>query len=277
MKTKGSGYLLPEPRSLALRVGGVRVYAEERQQAITDLLRSSGRVSVTQLATLYEVTTETVRRDLSALERVGLARRVHGGAVPVSSVIEHRLSERDESNPEEKDRIGKAAGALVPPLEATIILDAGSTVGRLAAHLPRDRRLVVFTHSFAVAGQLLTQANVELHLLPGRLRSTTQAAVGTETIEYLRRLHADVAYVGTNGLSFNRGLSTPDTDEAATKRAIVAAAARVVLTADADKIGQEHTVQFAELDQIDTLVTDDRISDSAVQRLERCGIEVVIA
>ncbi|WP_066906034.1 DeoR/GlpR family DNA-binding transcription regulator [Millisia brevis] len=253
------------------------MYAEERQQAIADLLRSSGRVSVTELAALYEVTTETVRRDLSALERVGMARRVHGGAVPVSSVIERRLSERDESNPEEKERIGKAAGALVPPLDATIILDAGSTVGRLAGHLPRDRRLVVFTHSFPVATRLLTQSNVELHLLPGRLRATTQAAVGTDTVEYLRRLHADVAYVGTNGLSFDRGLSTPDTDEAATKRAIVAAAARVVLTADADKIGQEHTVQFAELEQIDTVVTDDRISDRVVQRLERCGIEVVVA
>lgn len=262
---------------LFLAFGGVRLYAEERQQAIADLLRNQGRVSVTELATTYEVTTETVRRDLSALERVGLVRRVHGGAVPVSSVIEQRLSERDESNPEEKERIGKAAAALVPPLEATLLLDAGSTVGRVAAHLPRDRPLLVFTHSFPVATRLISQANVELHLLPGRLRFTTQAAVGTETVEYLGRLHADIAFVGTNGLSFERGLSTPDIDEAATKRALVSAAARVVLTADADKIEQEHTVQFAELDRIDALVTDDRIKDVVVNRLERHGIEVVVA
>jgi len=188
------------------------MYAEERQQAISEIVVRQGRVAVTELASLYDVTTETVRRDLTLLERAGLVRRVHGGAVPIGSVIEARLSERVVSNSVEKDRIAKAAAALLPPFEATMLLDAGSTLGRLATHLPRDRRLVVFTHALTVASTLVTHANVELHLLPGRVRLTTQAAVGVETVEFAGRLHADFAFVGTNGISLTHGLSTPDTD-----------------------------------------------------------------
>src|ERR1041384_1506238 len=118
------------------------MYAEERQQAMAQLVAEHGRLSVNVLAERYDVTTETVRRDLSALERMGLVRRVHGGAVPASSlaVIESGLVERDQANPLQKDRIAKAALDLVPPVGATIIVDAGSTTSRLMSLLPRDHR-----------------------------------------------------------------------------------------------------------------------------------------
>ena len=253
------------------------MYAEERQQAIAEQVVRQGRVSVTDLAEVYDVTTETVRRDLSALERAGLLRRVHGGAVPLRAVTEAGLSERDESNADVKERIARAAAGLLPPVQATLALDAGSTVGRLAAHLPRDRRLTVFTHALPVASRLVAQAHVELHLLPGRVRATTVAAVGTETVAALERLRVDLAFVGTNGLAVGHGLSTPDVEEAGTKSALVACARQVVVLADADKVGQEHVVRFAELGVVDTLVTDDRIADRDVTALQAVGMEVVVA
>lgn len=253
------------------------MYAEERQQAIAQSVLRHGRVSVTELASSFEVTTETVRRDLSTLEQTGLIRRVHGGAVPSSSVLETRLAERDESRIEEKSRIARAAAGLLPPTEVSMLLDAGSTVGRLAAHLPHDRRLVVFTHALPVAARLVSSANVELHVLPGRVRHATQAAVGAETVAALSRLRAEFAFVGTNGVSLRHGLSTPDSDEAAAKQAMVSACDRVVLLADADKIGQEHTVRFAETREVDTLVTDDRAGDRDVTAFERAGMTVVVA
>lgn len=252
------------------------MYAEERQHAIADLVLRRGRVSVAEVASSFGVTTETVRRDLRHLEGAGHIRRVHGGAVRTGAALETRLSERDEAHAEEKERIGRAAATLVPPLESTLLLDAGSTVGRVADHLPADRRLVVFTHSLTVASRLGSQASLELHLLPGRVRPTTQAAVGAETVDALSRLRADIAFVGVNGLSPQHGLSTPDTEEAAAKRAIVTAAQQVVVVADASKLGEDHTVRFADLDQIDTLVTDDRIRDADVTALERLGVEVVV-
>src|SRR5687767_10290852 len=105
------------------------MYAEERQQAMAQLVTARGRLSVNQLAAEYDVTTETVRRDLSALERMGLVRRVHGGAVPASSltVIESGLAERDSAHTVEKEQIARAALALLPPAGSTVLIDAGST------------------------------------------------------------------------------------------------------------------------------------------------------
>lgn len=253
------------------------MYAEERQQAIAQAVMRQGRVSVADLATIFAVTTETVRRDLSTLEHTGLIRRVHGGAVPSSSVLETRLAERDEALIEEKDRIAKAAADLLPPVESSLLLDAGSTVGRFAAYLPRDRRLLAFTHALPVATTLSASSNVEVHLLPGRVRQATGAAVGSETVEAISRLHVEFAVLGTNGLSLDHGLSTPDADEAAAKRAMVRASDRVLLLADADKLGQRHTVRFAELGDIDTVVTDGRVRDTDVTALERAGLTVVVA
>lgn len=255
------------------------MYAEERQQAMAQLVAARGRLSVTALADVYDVTTETVRRDLSALERMGLVRRVHGGAVPASMLtsIEVGLVERDAANTDQKERIAQAALKLLPPEGGSVLLDAGSTTVRLAALLPRSHRLMAFTHAVPVASRLALNPAVDLHLLPGRVRSTTQAAVGTDTVEAIERLRADVVFVGTNGLTREHGLSTPDVDEAATKRALVRAAQRVVVVTDSSKVGVETAVRFASLAEVDVVITDDGISPADQQQLMDADLEVVLA
>lgn len=255
------------------------MYAEERQQAMARLVAERRRVSVATLAQEYAVTTETVRRDLTALERLGLVRRVHGGVVPADALasVEAGLGERDRTNADLKDLVAKAALALLPGDGGTVLLDAGSTTSRLAAALPADRRLVVFTHAVPVAARLTALPAVELHLLPGRVRTTTQAAVGPDTVTALSRLRADVAFVGTNALTIRHGLSTPDADEAATKRALVEAGAKVVVLADSSKVGREATVSFADLADVDVLVTDAGLGRADRQALQKAGVEVVVA
>ncbi|MCW2843457.1 MAG: transcriptional regulator, DeoR family [Nocardioides sp.] len=255
------------------------MYAEERQQAMAQLVAEHGRLSVNVLAEQYDVTTETVRRDLSTLERMGLVRRVHGGAIPAHSltVIESGLVERDSANTVEKERIARAALELLPPAGSTILLDAGSTTNRLASLLPRDLRLTVVTHAVPVAARLAGNPQIELILLPGRVRTATQAAVGADTVAALAHLRADVVFLGTNGLTVDHGLSTPDRDEAATKRAMVASARRAVVLADASKIGIESTLRFAGLDEVDVLVTDEGIGDADQRAFADVGLEVVVA
>lgn len=255
------------------------MYAEERQQAMAELVTQRGRLSVIALAETYDVTTETVRRDLSTLERMGLVRRVHGGAVPSSAlaVIESGLLERDQANIEQKERIASAALELLPPGQATLLLDAGSTTSRLASQLPRDHRLTIYTHAVPVAARLAAYPQVELHLLPGRVRTTTQAAVGVDTVQALTDLRADVAFLGTNGLSLGHGLSTPDADEAATKRAMVRSARQVVVLADSSKVGAESPIRFADLVEVDVLVTDDDLDDADEKALVAAGLTVVRA
>jgi DeoR family transcriptional regulator, fructose operon transcriptional repressor len=255
------------------------LYAEERQQAMAQLVAERGRLSVNVLAAEYAVTTETVRRDLSALERMGLVRRVHGGAVPSDSlaVIESGLVERDSTNTAEKERIARAALALLPPAGSTVLIDAGTTTHRFASLLPRDHRLIVVTHAVPVAARLAGNPQIELHLLPGRVRTTTQAAVGADTVVALSQLRVDTVFLGTNGLTVGHGLSTPDHDEAATKRAMVRSADRVVVLTDSTKIGTDTPLRFATLDEVDVLVTDDGISADDHTALTRAGLEVLVA
>jgi DeoR family fructose operon transcriptional repressor len=257
----------------------VTMYAEERQLAIAKLVGELGRVSVADIADRFDVTTETVRRDLSALERAGLVRRVHGGAVPPAAIaaLEPGVSEREQANTTQKHLIAQAALAQLPPPGATVLIDAGTTTSRLARALPADHRLTVTTHAVPVAARLATSPQIELHLLPGQVRPTTQAAVGADTVTALSRLRVDVCFLATNGISLTHGLSTPDHGEAAVKRAMVAAARRVICLADASKLGVEATHRFAELADIDVLVTDSGIDDDVKKALGASGIEVVIA
>ena len=255
------------------------MYAEERQQAMAQLVSEHGRLSVAAIAERFDVTTETVRRDLSVLERMGLVRRVHGGAVPTSSlaVIESGLGERDQANTAQKELVAKAALEQLPPPGGTVLLDAGSTTGRFASRLPRDHRLTVITHAVPIAARLAAYPQIELHLLPGRVRTTTQAAVGADTVTALHHLRVDVAFLGTNGITVEHGLSTPDHDEAAAKRAMVGAARRVVCLTDASKVGTEAAIRFAALDEVDVIVTDSGIDDESRKAFEAAGPEVVIA
>jgi DeoR family fructose operon transcriptional repressor len=255
------------------------MYAEERQQAIASLVISQGRASVADLAQAYDVTTETVRRDLAVLDKAGVLRRVHGGAVPVRALhlVEAGVGERETTRAEHKDVIAVAAIEFFPLGGASVLIDAGTTTARIAAQLPADRELVVVTNSVPVAARLAGMPSISLQLLGGRVRGLTQAAVGEQALRMLDTLRVDIAFIGTNAISVRHGLSTPDSDEAAVKRAMVKAANYVVVAADSSKIGREDFVSFAPISSVDTLITDSEIGAADREQLTESGVEVVVA
>ncbi|RSO27917.1 D-beta-D-heptose 1-phosphate adenosyltransferase [Streptomyces sp. WAC 06725] len=256
------------------------MYAAERQQEILRLAREGGRVDVLSLAEEFQVTAETVRRDLKALDRAGLVRRVHGGAIPAGRLdFEPDLAERDTVAADEKQRIARAALAELPggPAPGSVILDAGTTAARIAAELPLEAELTVVTHALPVAARLADHPGLTLHLVGGRIRHRTRAAVDDWALRAYREINADVVFLATNGFSLEGGLTTPDLAEAAVKRAAVAAARRVVLVADSSKFGQVHFARFGGLDDVDLLVTDTGLSPDDALAIERAGTEVVRA
>jgi DeoR family transcriptional regulator, fructose operon transcriptional repressor len=255
------------------------MYAEERQQAIASLVISQGRASVAELAQAYDVTTETVRRDLAMLDRAGVVRRVHGGAVPLRAlhIVEQGVGERETTRAQYKDAIAAAATEFFPLSGASMLLDAGTTTGRIAALLPGDRELVVVTNSVPIAARLAGMPSVSLHVLGGRVRGLTQAAVGEQTLRVLDTLRVDVAFIGTNAVSARHGLSTPDSEEAAVKRAMVGSANYVVVVADSSKIGREDFVSFAPISRVDVLITDSEVSAADREQFSGHGVEVVVA
>lgn len=250
------------------------MYAEERQKAILERARRDGRVDVTGLAGEFDVTYETIRRDLTALERHGVLRRVHGGAIPVERLgFEPALNVRDSVLTEEKERIAKAALAELPD-EGAVLLDAGSTTGRLAEQLPSDRELTVVTNSLSIALTLSPRTNVNLMLLGGRLRTRTQATVDAWALRSLSESYVDVAFMATNGVSVERGLTTPDTAEAEVKRTMIASARRCVLLADHTKVGNDHFARFASVEDLDMIITDGGLATGLAEELEAAGPRV---
>jgi DeoR family fructose operon transcriptional repressor len=253
------------------------MYAPERQQEILRLARDGGRVDVISLAEEFQVTAETIRRDLKALDRAGLVRRVHGGAIPAGRLdFEPDLAERESTAADEKDRIAKAALAELP-MQGTVILDAGTTVARLAGIIPLEAELTVVTHSLPIAARLADHPGMQLHIVGGRVRHRTRAAVDAWALRAYGEIRADVVFVAANGFSAGHGLTTPDLAEAAVKRAAMTAARRVVLLADSAKHGQEHFARFGALSDVDLLITDTGLSPEDATAMERGGMEVVRA
>ncbi|MGO4383627.1 DeoR/GlpR family DNA-binding transcription regulator [Specibacter sp. RAF43] len=262
------------------------MFAQERHDRIAELVGAQGRVGVNELAELFSITQETVRRDLASLETGRILRRVHGGAVALDrlSRSEPSLSERQGRRLEDKRRIAAAAMSLIPHTPTvSVLLDSGSTTAaladRLAAWTPANPgdELLAITNSLPIASALSTNAHLLLDIVGGRVRALTSAVVGARATEQLGALRPDIAFIGANGIHADFGLSTPDPVEAATKAAMVRAARQTVILADASKLGAETLVRFATLEEIDTLITTAAPAPDLAAALAGAGVEVVLA
>jgi len=253
------------------------MYAEERQQVILQKARVDGRVDVVSLAEELAVTTETIRRDLTVLERAGVVRRVHGGAIPVERLgFEPALAARDAVMTGEKERIAKAALAELPA-EGTVIIEAGTTTGRLVDLLPSDRELTVIVNSPSLAATLAVRPNLTVLMLGGRVRSRTLAAVDDWALGLLGQLHVDVTFIATNGVSVKHGLTTPDVAESAVKKAMIGAARRTVLLADHTKVGNDCMARFGGLTDLDLFITDAGLDEETAGEFGAAGVRVLRA
>jgi DeoR family fructose operon transcriptional repressor len=253
--------------------GGPRLQ-HHRQREIYVLALKSGSVDVSDLARRFDVTTETIRRDLSDLQERHLLRRVHGGAVPIERLDhEPMVHARDMLNADEKLRIGREAIHEVPE-RGSVIIDSGSTGQRLAEVFPVDREVHIVTNSVLTAATLVRRGVRELTVLGGSVRTNTFAMVDASTVASVRALRVDVLFISCDGLSFQRGLTTPYQDESLLKRAMIESARRVVAMVDHSKFGNDQMFTYAPLDEIDVLVTDTGVDDDALAVLAEHDLEV---
>ena len=247
------------------------LYSAQRQQAILHTLATTGQVEVATMADELSVTGETIRKDLIALERQGRLRRVHGGAIPRQDLnFEPAVTTRVEYA-EEKQRIARAALAHLPRA-GTILIDAGSTTARLAELIPPDHQLTAFTNTLPIALALAGKPNVTVYTLGGRVRNLTLAEVDNWAARTLSEINVDVAFLGTNGICTDRGLTTPDPAEAAVKHLMLGCARRRILLSDHSKVGQVATHKYGDLADIDLLITDTGIPAPDEQALHSAGL-----
>jgi len=253
------------------------LYAPQRHRAILEQVISFGHASVQVLAESLDVTPETIRRDLTELHQQGLLRRVHGGAMPLTRLgFEPSVDSRSKLMLEEKDRIAHAALDEIPE-EGAIIVDAGTTTSRLLTLIPESYKLTIVTNSVLHAGLVAQRKNFNVIVLGGRVRGNTMACVDQTAVDNLNGLFADVVLIGTNGISAERGLTTPDQSESNIKRAMLNSARRKVVLVDHTKFGQDHFATFGELKDIDVVITDSGVKEDIATDIEKLGPLVIQA
>ncbi|WP_262177859.1 HTH-type transcriptional regulator GlpR [Haloarcula laminariae] len=227
----------------------------ERKRTIVQLVTEQDGCSVATLAEELEFSKATIRRDLQDLEAEGRIERSHGGAVPVSSVGRERsYDKREVDRLEVKEAIAARASEEIRDGHV-VCFDAGTTTMEVARAAPDDGYVGV--SNMPEIALELADTDVDVKLTGGTVRSRSHACVGPAAESFLDQRHFDILFLGTNGVTADTGLSTPDEDEAAVKRAMVANARRVVLVADSSKFGERSFVTVAEPAAIDLFVTDE--------------------
>ncbi len=253
--------------------------AQKRRSIILEELSCNRLVKITDLGTRFGVSEVSIRRDLERLEQLGLLKRVHGGAVAVPNTSSPRDPSRALSHASEKERIGRAAAALIREGER-IIFDSGTTAIQVARNIPGDLitagNLTVITCSLPIVQELGSWKNIHLILLGGVYLHEYQTLVGPQAIEALKGLHADKMFVGADGLTFTNGVTTANVLEAEVDRALVRSASKIIVVSDSSKIGVIGLTTIMPITEIHTLITDDKASPDFAETLRGYGIEVLL-
>lgn len=254
---------------------------EHRRLGILDDLAHNQAVQVSDLSKRYSVSEVSIRRDLAHLEKLGALRRIHGGAVAVRPIQPGPCPRPEPTvrRAAEKARIGQAAAALISAGDR-VIFDSGTTVLEVAHHLPAELRmagnLTVITNSLPIVRELGSCPGIHLILLGGVYLAQYEVVVGPQTLEQLRAFHTDKLFLGADGLTLARGVTTANVLEAEVNRATIAASAEVIVVADSTKIGQIGLTTIARCTDIQKLITDYDAPSDFVATLRGQGVEVLL-
>ena len=248
----------------------------ERQLELAHLVQRAGRLSVAQICEQFGISEATARRDLEALSEQGLIQRVYGGAILVRQAApEEPILSRSHEQENEKERIGRAAAALIQDGE-TIFLGSGTTVLQVAQYL-LTRNITVITNSLPVINLMSEKENISLIALGGMLRDSELSFIGHITEQALSEVRADRVVIGIRAISLEQGLTNDYLPETLTDRAILKAGSKTIIVADHTKCGVISTAFLAALTAMQTLVTDDGTDPDFIEALRSQRIEVIVA
>lgn len=253
---------------------------DARRDRILAALQISPHVRIADLAETFEVTTETIRRDLDALSALGLVSRAYGGASARPMGVQPSHHERGSEYVEERAMIGAAAASLVAAGEV-VMIDAGSTTLQLARHLGNGDRgngdlgLTVVTNCHPVAAEL-GKRQLRIVVCPGEFDDREASVFGTDTVDFLRRFHANKAFIGASGLAAD-GFCDANRGAAWVKRTMLERAEETWLLADHSKFDRRLLEIVAPLDALTGVVVDQAPDGALAAALQRLGIKVMVA
>ncbi len=249
--------------------------SKKRRQEILELARSTGLANVEEISDRFSVTPSTVRRDLAYLTDKGLLVRTYGGAMAPPGEGEASLARRLGDAAEAKRAIARWAATQIRPGE-TVLLDSGSTVGALAHALRDARNVTVITPSLMAIEELSEAPGITLHCLGGTLRPLSKGFVGPIAEAALERMSFDHAFLGTDGVTADRGICEADMQQTRLKELMARRARTTYVLAHAAKIGQGPFHCWVRLPEPWVLVTDAGVSSAQLEPFKRAGVKVVV-
>lgn len=243
--------------------------AQERHQIIIDLINKHRVVKVQDLMATFNVSIETVRRDLDYLESQGHLRKVYGGAVISEKLAEEpSYSVREVAHLEEKRQIGIKCAELVKDGE-TLIIDLGTTTLEVAKNLKRKKNLTVITNAINIALELINVKDFRVFLAGGLLRYGDLSCSGFLTSGFLKQFNVDKAIIGVGGITLEDGISDYHVEEAGTRRLMIEQSNKVIAVADYSKFGVKAFTKVCDLSDVDVLVTDWNVDEQLLKKYKK--------
>lgn len=250
---------------------------EERHTSILEQLLKQGSVQVSELAELLDVSSVTIRKDLTELEKGGKLYRSHGKAILINPFANNRsVNEKESLNAEEKQLIGMEAAQLVVPCDS-ILLASGTTIHALARNLHTSGKLMAVSASLQATELLAQNENIDIIQLGGVVRHSSLSVVGEYAERILESCSFSKFFLGVDGIDFDFGISTTDMREAELNRKMIRTAQKTVVLADSSKFGRRGFARICGMDDVDTIITDNHVSPAVARSIEELGIELIIA
>ena len=247
----------------------------ERHFKIRNMLEFEGRATVFELSEKFNVSEATIRRDLEEMDRKGLLRRAHGGALKIDpSVKELPILQRVTTQQVEKHAIGAAAAQLLKEHE-TVFFSSGSTVLEIARCIPEGFHLTVITNSLPVIIELASRTSIELIVIGGMLRQSERSMIGHIAEQGIRELRADRVFIGMRAIDPVHGFTNDYLPEILADRAILSIASQVIVVADHTKFGRVSPVFVAPVTAADLIITDALTELGILDELQEAGVQIL--
>lgn len=247
-----------------------------RQTEILDRARRAGRVDVDGLAHEFDVTPQTIRKDLNELCERGMLQRVHGGAVLPSGIANYAYDARRQLAADEKRRIGLRAAGLIPD-NASIMLNIGTTTEQVARALRQHDGIMAVTNNINVANILRAAPAIEVIIAGGQVRPSDGGIVGEATADFIRQFKVDYALIGASAIDADGTIFDYDFREVRVAREIITHARQTILVADSMKFERSAPVRIAHMSQIDIFVTDKMPPGPVLDICREHGVRVEVA
>ncbi|AZO93292.1 DeoR family transcriptional regulator [Iocasia frigidifontis] len=250
-----------------------------RRNKILEILKKEKQVTTQNLEERLNVSGATIRNDLNDLEKEGFLKRIHGGAVlPDSSDSQSykNFHHRSQKNVFEKKLLGKESSKLIEEGKS-IILDASSTILFMIPHLKNKERLTIITNGLYTALEVKEISNANIIVVGGIVRPKSGALEGLLGESILDKVNADIMFTSAHGFTIEDGLTDFNYYEIQLKKKMMQKAKKVVALLDHTKIGNVSTAQFATIEEIDLIITDNKTPSNIIRSIEKLEVQVVVA